>query len=213
MYCWVSFYLFFFFSFLLTLFSCAQKSVAESSPASFGWKQMWHTVSRLATSRALCRPACYLLHFLLARKLVEYKDVVEGATAMLVMTEISAPAMLCDSSLFLMRHLLHVRNTEGSGGNVNASQNVVRWLFSKWNPGRTSLCSLIKITNRLQLRSLSPLVLLLMYIRLMFSIYSELHLTFLGLSNLQIRPRLVEQFVKLGSVIERTRRHYVIFYF
>lgn len=71
---------------------------------------------------------------------MEYKDVAEGATAMLVMTEISAPAILCDSSLALMRHLLHMRNTEGSGGNANTSQNVVRWLFSKWNPGKVSLC-------------------------------------------------------------------------
>lgn len=62
--------------------------------------------------------------------------MVEGATAMLTMTEISAPTVLCDSSLALMRHLLHMRNTEGSGGSASASQNVVRWVFSKWNPGK-----------------------------------------------------------------------------
>lgn len=119
----------------LTVPSCAHQSTAESSTGGFSWKQLWHTVSRLVTSRALCRPACYLLHTILAKKLVEYNDVVEWATSMLTMTEISAPASICDSSLALMAHLVHMRNTEGSGGSVNPSQNVVRWLFSKWNPG------------------------------------------------------------------------------
>src|SRR5690554_1725794 len=113
----------------LTLFSCAQQCVAETSIASFGWKQLWHTVSRLVTSRVLCRPSCYVLHIILAKKLVEYKDVVEWATAMLTVTEISAPAVICDSSLALMAHLIHMRNTEGSGGSANQSQNVVRWVF------------------------------------------------------------------------------------
>lgn len=122
----------------LTPLSCAHQSAAEFSTASFGWKQLWHTVSRLVTSRALCRPACYLLHIILAKKLVEYNDVVEWATSMLTMTEISAPASICDSSLALMAHLVHTRNTEGSGGSANPSHNVVRWVFSKWNPGMVS---------------------------------------------------------------------------
>lgn len=96
---------------------------------------MWHTVSRLVTSRLLCRPSCYLLHVILANKLVEYNDVVEWTAAMLTTTEISAPATICDSSLGLMAHLVHMRNTEGSGGSMNPSQNVVQWVFSKWNPG------------------------------------------------------------------------------
>ncbi|KFY41352.1 hypothetical protein V495_04972 [Pseudogymnoascus sp. VKM F-4514 (FW-929)] len=119
---------------MLCISSCAHQDAAGSSTANFGWKQLWHTVSRLVTSRALCRPACYVLHIILARKLVEYNDVVEWATSMLTMTEISAPAAICDSSLALMAHLVHMRNTEGSGGSVNPSQNVVRWVFSKWNP-------------------------------------------------------------------------------
>ncbi|OBT86494.1 hypothetical protein VE02_04917 [Pseudogymnoascus sp. 03VT05] len=126
---------------ILCISSCAHQSAAESSTASFSWKQLWHTVSRLVTSRALCRPACYLLHTILAKKLVEYNDVVEWATSMLTMTEISAPASICDSSLALMAHLVHMRNTEGSGGSVNPSQNVVRWLFSKWNPAEKAFAT------------------------------------------------------------------------
>ncbi|ELR07215.1 Serine/threonine-protein kinase tel1 [Pseudogymnoascus destructans] len=126
---------------ILCISSCARQSAAESSTASFSWKQLWHTVSRLVTSRALCRPACYLLHTILAKKLVEYNDVVEWATSMLTMTEISAPASICDSSLALMAHLVHMRNMEGSGGGVNPSQNVVRWLFSKWNPAEKAFAT------------------------------------------------------------------------
>ncbi|KFY39903.1 hypothetical protein V494_03772 [Pseudogymnoascus sp. VKM F-4513 (FW-928)] len=126
---------------MLCLSSCAHQVAAESNTASFGWKQLWHTVSRLVTNRALCRPACYLLHIILAKKLVEYNDVVEWATSMLTMTEISAPASICDSSLALMAHLVHMRNTEGSGGSVNPSQNVVRWLFSKWNPAEKAFAA------------------------------------------------------------------------
>lgn len=131
------------FATFLTLYSCARRSTTESSTVSFGWKQLWHTASRLVTIRALCRPACYLLHIILAEKLVEYNDVVEWATSMLTMTEISAPASICDSSLALMAHLVHMRNTEGSGGSVNPGQNVVRWVFSKWNPGRFHLSDLL----------------------------------------------------------------------
>ncbi|KFY70947.1 hypothetical protein V499_08838 [Pseudogymnoascus sp. VKM F-103] len=126
---------------ILCISSCAHQSATESSTGGFSWKQLWHTVSRLVTSRALCRPACYLLHTILAKKLVEYNDVVEWATSMLTMTEISAPASICDSSLALMAHLVHMRNTEGSGGSVNPSQNVVRWLFSKWNPAEKAFAT------------------------------------------------------------------------
>ncbi|KFY31090.1 hypothetical protein V493_01402 [Pseudogymnoascus sp. VKM F-4281 (FW-2241)] len=127
---------------MLCISGCAHhQSAAESSTSSFDWKQLWHTVSRLVTSRALCRPACYLLHIILAKKLVEYNDVVEWATSMLTMTEISAPASICDSSLALMAHLIHMRSTEGSGGSVNPGQNVVRWVFSKWNPAEKAFAA------------------------------------------------------------------------
>ena len=113
------------------------KDPSETAP----WKNLWSTASRAVTSPALCRPACYLLHIILANGLVDIKDVAEGATAMLTVPEINAPSVLSDASLGLMRHLLHAKKAEGSGGAANNSPSIVRWLFSNWHPAEKALAA------------------------------------------------------------------------
>ena len=109
--------------------------VSTKDPASIAlWKNLWSTVSRAVTSPTLCRPACHLLHTILSCELVDFKDVAEGATAMLTVPEINAPSVLNDASLGLMRHLLHAKKAEGSGGLRNNSPSIIRWLFSNWHP-------------------------------------------------------------------------------
>jgi ataxia telangiectasia mutated family protein len=98
--------------------------------------QHWSTAIRLATSPLHSRAACHLLHAILANRLLKYQDVAEDVKSMVTLVEISAPAVLCDASLSLMIHLLHIRNTEVPGGSFSVSQNVIRWLFAKWNPGK-----------------------------------------------------------------------------
>ena len=45
---------------------------------------------------------------------------------MLTVPEINAPSVLSDASLGLMRHVLHMKNAEGSGGAVNTSRSEER---------------------------------------------------------------------------------------
>jgi ataxia telangiectasia mutated family protein len=50
-------------------------------------------------------------------------------------SDISGPAVLVDSSLVLMLHLFGVRNTNSPNAVQATSNHIIRWLFSKWNPG------------------------------------------------------------------------------
>jgi ataxia telangiectasia mutated family protein len=74
---------------------------------------------------------------MLVKDLVPYKDIAEDVDVMVSATEISAPLMICDTSLSLMMHLLHIRNTEVPGGSLIASHHVLRWLSTRWNPGKS----------------------------------------------------------------------------
>lgn len=94
---------------------------------------------RLVTIPANCRSACYALHAILANKLVEYHDIAEDVEAMVTVAELNAPILLCDTSLGLLSHLLHVRNVEAPAGRSAASQHALRWLAAKWKPGELSL--------------------------------------------------------------------------
>lgn len=73
---------------------------------------------------------------MLATGLIEYQDVGEDVNAMITAADVSGPVSLCDSALFLMMHLLHVRVTEVPNANLLVCQNVIRWLFARWNPGK-----------------------------------------------------------------------------
>ena len=89
------------------------------------------------TSSTTSRAACYLLHSILANNLVKYEEVAADINALILSPDTSGPAILADSSLDLMMHILHLRNTELPGGSLAASSSVVRWLCSKWNPSKT----------------------------------------------------------------------------
>ena len=72
---------------------------------------------------------------MLAMGLVQYHEVGEDIEAMITAADISGPVVLCDSSVFLMMHLLHVRVTEVPGASLTTCSYVTRWLLSRWNPG------------------------------------------------------------------------------
>jgi ataxia telangiectasia mutated family protein len=91
--------------------------------------------SRALTFSATCRAAAAQLHAILAAGLVQYHEIGEAVDAMITAADIHAPVVLCDSSIFLMMHLLNTRVTEVPGTSVLACQHVIRWIFTKWNPG------------------------------------------------------------------------------
>lgn len=72
---------------------------------------------------------------MLVTNLVQYQEVGEDVNAMITSADVSGPVTLCDSSLFLMMHLLNVRVTEVPGASLLVCQHVIRWLFAQWNPG------------------------------------------------------------------------------
>lgn len=75
------------------------------------------------------------MHSIVATGFVKYHEVSEDIDTMITSADISGPAILCDSSVFFMMHILHTRVTEVPGASLAASNNVIRWLFARWNPG------------------------------------------------------------------------------
>jgi ataxia telangiectasia mutated family protein len=119
--------------------SCTSQDAARHGSCSFEWAQLWHTTAKLSTSPATCRAACYLLHCMMANGLVLYQNIAEDVDSMVTATEISTPAILSDSSLSLMTHILHIRNMEVPGGSTVACHHIIRWISARWNPGKLPL--------------------------------------------------------------------------
>lgn len=105
------------------------------------WKQLWHVGARALTYSATCRAASTQLHAMLATGVVQYHEIGEDVEAMITLADISGPVLLCDSSILLMMHLLHVRVTEVPGTSLIACSHVTRWLLSRWNPGKYPITS------------------------------------------------------------------------
>jgi serine-protein kinase ATM len=74
----------------------------------------------------------------MANRLVSYRDIAEDVDAMVTATEISAPAILSDSSLSLMTHLVTLRNMEVPGGNSAVCHHIIRWISARWDPSKPS---------------------------------------------------------------------------
>jgi ataxia telangiectasia mutated family protein len=60
---------------------------------------------------------------------------MDDINIMVTNSDISGPAVLVDSSLVLMLHLLGVRNSNSPNASQATSNHIIRWIFSKWNPG------------------------------------------------------------------------------
>lgn len=76
---------------------------------------------------------------MLAVGLLRYQEIGEDVNSMITAADVSGPAVLCDSALFLMIHLLHARVLEVPGASLNACQHVIRWIFAQWNPGMAAI--------------------------------------------------------------------------
>lgn len=84
---------------------------------------------------------------MMANGLVVYQDIAEDIDAILIAPETSAPAIVTDSSLSLMTHLLSSRNMEAPGGSLAAGHHVIRWISARWNPGEILLISTKALLN------------------------------------------------------------------
>lgn len=72
---------------------------------------------------------------MLATRVIQYRDVAEDVEVMVTAADTNGPVLLCDSSMYLMMHLLRVRVAEVPGASLVACSHITRWLLSRWNPG------------------------------------------------------------------------------
>lgn len=106
------------------------------------WIQVCRSALKPVTASRTCSAASFLIHTLLSQGVVKFYELSDELDALLTSAE-SAPATLCDASLALVSHLLHLRNSDSPSGGETISRQVVRWLATKWSPG-----NFVKSRNR-----------------------------------------------------------------
>ncbi|APA11053.1 hypothetical protein sscle_07g058230 [Sclerotinia sclerotiorum 1980 UF-70] len=118
---------------LLGIASCTYQ-VCSADESSINWKQLWHNGAKSLTFAGTCRAAALALHAIHAKHLVDYRDIEDSVNAIITTADISGPPVLCESSIFLVNHLLQVKVSEAPGASLAACQHVICWLFGRWNP-------------------------------------------------------------------------------
>ncbi|KAA8567672.1 hypothetical protein EYC84_008145 [Monilinia fructicola] len=118
---------------LLGIASCTYQ-VCATEESLIDWKQLWHSGAKSLTFAGTCRAAALALHAIHAKSLVDYRDIEDNVNAIIAAADISGPPVLCDSSIFLVSHLLQVKVSEAPGASLAACQHVIRWVFGRWNP-------------------------------------------------------------------------------
>ena len=118
-----------------TCCSYASWEHADDSSLSGLWKQVWQRALRSISLPGGCRAACVLLHSILEADLIRYHEVSDDINSIVTLADTSGPALLVDSSLIFMHHILHLRNTALPGASQLTSNHIIRWVFSKWKPG------------------------------------------------------------------------------
>ncbi|KAM0183402.1 hypothetical protein ACHAPC_006545 [Botrytis cinerea] len=122
---------------LLGIASCTYQ-VCAAGESLVDWKQHWHNGAKALTFAGTCRAAALALHTIHAKCLLDYRDIEDSVNAIITTADISGPPVLCDSSIFLINHLLQVKVNEAPGASLAACQHVIRWFFGRWNPGTKS---------------------------------------------------------------------------
>ncbi|KAK2050689.1 phosphatidylinositol 3 [Colletotrichum somersetense] len=126
------------------MLACASYAVshAESGNATTSWKHVWQIAARAISLASTCRAASLLLHTILERELVPYHDISDDINSMVTTADVNGPALLVDSSIILMLHLLALRKVKLPNASQSTSHHIIRWAFLKWNPADPSYASL-----------------------------------------------------------------------
>ncbi|GJC90958.1 serine/threonine-protein kinase TEL1 [Colletotrichum liriopes] len=126
---------------MLACASCAVSHV-ESDDTTTSWKHVWQVAARAVSLPSTCRAASVLLHTILEKDLVPYHDVSDDINSIVTTADVNGPALLVDSSIILMLHLLTLRNVKLPNASQSTSHHIIRWAFLKWNPADPSYASL-----------------------------------------------------------------------
>ncbi|KAL6853146.1 hypothetical protein J3F83DRAFT_756354 [Trichoderma novae-zelandiae] len=105
------------------------------------WRQIWHLAARSVSLPATSRAACLVLHSIIETDILPYHDISDDINNMITTADINGPGILCDTSLALMSHLFHVRNSRLPSTSQSTSSHIIRWVFSRWNPSELSYAS------------------------------------------------------------------------
>ena len=99
---------------------------------------MWYIAARNLSIQTSCRAASLLLHSILSHNLLAYHDMSDDINNMITAADVSGPAILVDSSVILMTKLLQLRKTQLPNASYATCSYIVRWLFLRWDPGKSS---------------------------------------------------------------------------
>lgn len=105
------------------------------------WRQVWHLAARAVSLPATSRAACELLHTILKADFLPYHAMSEEINNMIMTADVNGPAVLSDTSVALMLHLFHVRNTRLPNASHSTCNHIIRWVFLRWNPSKYILYS------------------------------------------------------------------------
>lgn len=97
---------------------------------------MWQAAARPVSLPNACRAACVLLHTILEVNLVPYHDVSDEVNSIVTTADVNGPALLVDSAIVLMLHLLFLRNMKLPNASQATCNHIIRWIFLRWNPGK-----------------------------------------------------------------------------
>ena len=124
------------------LINVARSSSYQNAACTAGlkdaWLQVWRLSSRSVTSSVACRAACHVMSVVLDRGLIEFPDITELVDGMVSSADVNGPAVFADSSVTLWSMFISLKERENHGMIHNIGDRVLRWLFTKWSPGRLS---------------------------------------------------------------------------
>ena len=70
--------------------------------------------------------------------LVQYADIADIVDGMTKSVDLNGPAECNDSATTLWTILVTLKGRENLGSASEASENILRWLFHRWGPGKYS---------------------------------------------------------------------------
>lgn len=121
---------------LTRLFSIVVEESGQAHDLAGLWKQIWQIGVRSVSLSGTSRSACVLLHSILESDVLLKHEIMDDINLIVTNSDISGPGVIVDSSLVLMLHLLAVRNMTSPNASQATSSHIIRWVFSKWNPGK-----------------------------------------------------------------------------
>lgn len=122
---------------LLTTLSCIMYAKECHAEVDI-WRQFWHLATRSVSLPGTSRAACILLHAIIEADVLPYHTIAQDINNVATTADVSGPSVLCDASISLMFHVLHLRNARIPSASQSTCHHIIRWVFLRWNPSKSS---------------------------------------------------------------------------